>query len=88
MHHLLVRHKVADFEAWKAVLDSHAEAQRKAGLTVQHIFRDVADPSEIFLLFEVDDLEKARRFVSSPEVPDAQRESGVIEKPEIIFLES
>jgi hypothetical protein len=27
MAHLLVRHKVADFDRWKAVFDGHAAAQ-------------------------------------------------------------
>jgi hypothetical protein len=86
MHHLLVRHEVADFEAWKAVFDSHAEAQHEAGLRVTRVLRNIDNPNDVFLLFEVDDLEKARGFVSSPAVPEAQRDSGVIGEPEIVFL--
>ena len=86
MHHLLVRHEVADFEAWKAVFDSHAEAQLEAGLRVIRVFHNIEKPTEVFLLFEVDDLEKARGFVTSSDVPDAQRGSGVIGEPEIVFL--
>ena len=86
MPHLLVRHKVADFDRWKRVFDSHAAAQRQLGLRVTHVMRNLADPSEVVLLFDVDDVEKAREFVYSPQVPDTQRESGVTDTPDIYFL--
>jgi hypothetical protein len=40
----------------------------------------------VILWFEVTDLEKARAFVDSPEVPDAQQQSGVVDQPDIYFL--
>jgi hypothetical protein len=84
--HMLVRHKVADLSSWKRVFDSHAAAQQAAGLRVEKVLRSLDDPNEVVLLFEVTDLEKARGFVSSPEVPQAQQESGVVDKPNIYFL--
>ena len=86
MAYLLVRHKVADFAKWKQVFDSHAEAQRQAGLRVEKVLRNVDDRNEVVLWFEVTDLEKARGFVSAPEVPRAKEESGVVDKPDIYFL--
>ncbi len=86
MIHMLVRHKVSDFTKWKRVFDSHAAAQRKAGLVVMQVLRNMDDPSEVFLLFEVEDLAGARRFVTSPEVPGAQVASGVVGTPDIYFL--
>jgi hypothetical protein len=86
MNHLLVRHKVEDFDRWKAVFDSHAAAQQEAGLRVKHVLRNIDDPGEVFLLFEVDDLDRARAFVTAPAVPGAQQASGVIDEPDIVFL--
>ncbi|MEK7730306.1 MAG: hypothetical protein AAB363_00460, partial [Planctomycetota bacterium] len=60
------RNKVADFAQWKKVFDSHAEAQRQAGLHLQRLWRGIDDPNEVFMLFEVTDIEKARSFVTSP----------------------
>jgi hypothetical protein len=77
---------VADFSSWKRVFDSHAAAQRESGLRVEKVLRNLEDPNEVFLLFEVSDLEKARGFVSSPEVPGARRESGVLDTADIYFL--
>ncbi len=45
------------------------------------------DPQEVFVLFDVTDLEKARAFISSPNVPEAQRKSGLLEKPQIYFMQ-
>ena len=87
MKYMLCRNKVADFAQWKKVFDSHAEAQRKSGLHLQRLWRGIDNSNEVFMLFEVTDLEKARRFVTSSKVPDAQRQSGLLEKPEIYFME-
>lgn len=86
MTYMLVRHKVADFSNWKRVFDSHSAAQKESGLGVEKVLRNVDDPNEVFLLFEVTDLEKARGFVSSPEVPEAKQQSGVVDNPDIYFL--
>jgi hypothetical protein len=86
MFHLLVRHKVEDFAAWKKVFDSHAPAQREAGLSIKNIFHNADEPNEVFLLFEAETIEGARGFVTSPRVPNAQEVSGVIDEPDIYFL--
>jgi hypothetical protein len=83
---MMVRHRVADFVRWKAVFDSHATAQREAGLHVRHVLQDISDPQSVTLLFEVSDLGRARAFVASPAVPGAQELSGVVGTPEIVFL--
>jgi hypothetical protein len=87
MPHLLVRHKVADFPEWKRVFDSHASAQRQAGLSVKHLFRNTENPNEVFILFEAQTLEGARGFVTAPDVPEAQHSSGVLDTPDIYYLE-
>ena len=83
---MFVRHKVAGFDNWKRVFDSHAIAQQKSGLRVEKVLRNLDDPTEVVLWFEVTDLEKARAFVNSPEVPDARQQSGVVDDPDIYFL--
>ncbi|HSA94300.1 MAG TPA: hypothetical protein VLE48_14905, partial [Terriglobales bacterium] len=83
---MLVRHKVADFNAWKQVFDSHAEAQREAGLRVDRVLRNFDNANEVFILFEVTDVDKARGFVSSPMVPQVMKMAGVVDKPDIYFV--
>ena len=83
---LLVRHKVADFDNWKRFFDSHVIAQQESGLRVEKVLRNLDDPTEVVPWFEVTDLEKARAFVNSPEVPDARQQSGVVDQPDTCFL--
>ncbi len=86
MGYLLVRHKVREFHEWKRFFDTHKDAQHHAGLRIERVMRNLYEPSEVFLLFEVTDLAKARAFVFSPEVPNSQEESGVLDRPDIYFL--
>jgi len=86
MGYLLVRHKVREYHEWKRVFDTHKDAQRHAGLRIEKVMRNLYEPNEVFLLFEVMDLARARGFVSSSEVSDAQTQSGVVDKPDIYFL--
>ncbi|MEK6322545.1 MAG: hypothetical protein AABN33_12790 [Acidobacteriota bacterium] len=79
MIRMLCRNKIADFEKWKAVFDSHADAQREAGLRLEHLWRSVEDPNNIFFVFEVSDIEKARAFINAPEAEEAGRASGVLD---------
>ena len=53
---------------------------------MEKVLRNLDDPTEVVLWFEVTGLEKARAFVNSPEVPDARQQSGVVDEPDIYFL--
>ena len=48
--------------------------------------RNVEDPGEVVLLFDVEDVERAKGFVFSPQVPGSQEEWGVMDRPDIYFL--
>lgn len=86
MMHLLCRNRVTDFPRWKAVFDSHAAAQRNAGLHLLDLWRDVEDPDNVFFLFAVADERKARSFLNDPAAEEAGRASGVLDG-EYHFLE-
>jgi hypothetical protein len=77
--HLLCRNKVKDFAQWKRIFESHAEAHKASGLAREWLRQSVGDPNEIFYSFLVTDEAKARAFISAPAVPDAQKESGLVE---------
>jgi hypothetical protein len=86
MGYLLVRHKVKQYDEWKKVFEAQKSAQWGSGLRVEKVLRNLYEPNEVFLFFEVTDLAKAREFVFSPGVPGAQAESGVVDKTDIYFL--
>ena len=76
---MIVEHQLSDFARWKAVFDSHNEAQMDAGLTLEWLRRDDADPNHIFFSLLVEDREKAEAFVNLPSSAEAAVESGVLE---------
>jgi hypothetical protein len=86
MAFMLARSKVRDFKAWKAGYDNHQPARASAGLTEKYLLRSADDPNEIVLLFEVQDLNRARAFAASADLRERMQESGVIDKPDIYFL--
>jgi hypothetical protein len=87
MPYLLVRHKVADFSKWQPAYDAHSPARQKAGLKEEHLLRNTDDPNEVILLFEAADLQKAKEFAASSDLRERMQEAGVIDKPDIYFLE-
>ncbi len=84
---MLCRNRVADFEKWKSVFDSNAAALRDAGLRLMNLWRDVEESNNVFLLFEVVDIDKARSFISNPAAAESGRVSGVLDG-ECHFLKS
>lgn len=84
---MLCRNRVKDYEKWKAIFDSHLEAQRNSGLHLTNMWRSVEDPNNVFFIFDVLDERKARAFVESPDAAKAGEESGVVDG-EIHFVDS
>lgn len=87
MGYLLIRHRVADFETWKAAYEAHKEARVLAGLREEKLMRNASDPNDVVILFTSDDRKKAEDFSKSPDLRDVMQRAGVISLPEIVFLD-
>ena len=87
MAYLLIRHKVADFTKWKPMYEAHQSARTAAGLKDRLILRGLDNPNEVVILFELGDVAKARAFASSPSLKAAMEKAGVVDQPEIHFLQ-
>jgi hypothetical protein len=83
---VIVRHKVKDFATWKNAFDAHASARGTAGLSNTRLFRSVDDPSEVVILFDTDDIGKAKQFIESPELKSAMAAAGVVDNPDVFIL--
>jgi hypothetical protein len=79
MTYMLCRNRVADFSRWKAVFASHQHGHQNAGLRLLNLWRAVEEPNNVFYVFEVASMEKARKFISDPEAATAAQASGVLE---------
>ncbi len=76
-----------DYEVWRKGFDDDAGNRKSAGSTGGHIFRSKNDPNDIFILMEMEDLEKVQKFVRSDQLKMTMEEAGVIGKPDIHFLD-
>ncbi len=86
--YMLIRHKVRDFKTWKSGFDAHAPKRTEAGLTEKYLLRNADDPNEVVALFEAADLDRARAFSESADLRQKMQEVGVVDKPDIYFLNS
>lgn len=86
--YMLIRHKVRDFSEWKRGYDAHLPKRLEAGLTEKHLLRGAHEPNEVVLLFEAQDLNRAKTFVESTDLREIMQKVGVVDKPDIYFLNS
>ncbi len=87
MVHVFVRQKIRDYQSWKSVFDSRDDIRVSGGERSWWISHVAGDPSNLVLWFEWDTLEHARNYFESPVLKDVREQSGVLDTPEIYFLE-
>ena len=86
MSHVLIRHKVNDFAAWKKAFQNFKDVRKEFGEKSYQILQHEEDANNIYLMFEWDSMDNARRFFESSELKTAMEGAGVAEPPEINFL--
>jgi hypothetical protein len=86
MPYVLVKQKVADYARWKPIFDADGANREIAGSKGGQLFRSADDPNEVVMLFEWD-LEEARQYRQREEVRAKMQAAGVLDPPEISFLE-
>jgi hypothetical protein len=79
----IIRHRVADFDAWKAAFDEHASVRSEYGLTDTGLLRDDDDPSTVTILMSTDDTARAREFFESDTLRETMEGAGVVSQPEV-----
>ena len=84
---LLIRHKVRDFADWKRGYDMHQPKRTEAGLTEKHLLQVTGNPNEVVMLFETTDLARAKAFVGSADLQEVMQKVGVVDKPDVYFLD-
>jgi len=87
MAHIIIRHKVKDYTEWKTAFDGFLETRRGAGEKSFQIFHSDDDPNNVWALFKWDSLDNARMFMASTDLKEAMGSAGVLEQPDVYFLE-
>ena len=86
MAHVLIRHKVNNYDAWKSAFDEFIDTRRAGGEKSWQIFRLEEDPNNLVLLFEWGSFDTARAFLDSSDLKSTMEKAGVAEAPDIKFL--
>ena len=86
MHHVLIIHEVADYEAWKKIFDNAASIRRDAGERSYQVLKYENDPNRIVHFSAWTSIDDAKRFFESPELVQIRKDAGV-KSPDFIYLE-
>ena len=87
MMRVFVRHRVDNYLRWKEVFDADAENRKKHGSLGGNIFRSAIDPNEVFVVLKWEGLQHAQEFLSSPETKRRMEHAGVIDFPDVYFMD-
>ena len=82
---VLVRHKVRDFAEWKRGYDAQLPKLNEAGLTESIFFATLATRMKSFFCLRQRML-AARRLSPSPKLCERQGRGGIVDEPDIYFL--
>ncbi|MSP52569.1 MAG: hypothetical protein EXQ91_09345 [Alphaproteobacteria bacterium] len=87
MPHVVIRHKVKDFDAWKKVFDAGDEFRASLTLANPRLFRMKDDPNEVVLLMELTDVPRYRAHLASDRHRERAKLSGVADDPDFFILD-
>lgn len=76
MYVLLVTHRVEDFDRFKAAFDAHPP--ERGGAVSHSVHRIVDVPDRVTITARYEDLDQVEAWRSSPELPAAMADAGVV----------
>jgi len=81
----MIRHTVADLEAWLAGYDAAAELQEANGIIGTAANCALDDPSTVVVYHQAESFETLRNFLALAELKAAMGEAGVTSEPDLSF---
>ena len=84
---MIVKHRVANFEAWKTIFDEMKSIRAKHGWISTRVLRDATDPNLVTIINHARDLDGIKRYGASAELREAMARAGVQGPPELSFCE-
>jgi quinol monooxygenase YgiN len=73
----IVRHRVANFDAWKTFYDSLTPIQAENGVRGHQVLRSKDDRNDVVVSHTFDSIDGARAFFAIPELKGWMRQGGV-----------
>ena len=81
-----ITHKVRDFDSWLKVYDGEGTGTRATfGLVDVALARGIDDPNLVHIVFDINDMTKAKNRISGPALKKLMMDAGVEGAPKIEF---
>ena len=84
---MFVRHRVADFGAWKKAFDEFDGERQTMGVTGHGVYQAEGDANDVTLYHHFDSLDAAKAFAGSARLKEVMESAGVAGAPDIWFTE-
>jgi hypothetical protein len=82
---VIVTHKVKDRQQWRKTFDAHKQSRIDGGMTDRGIGYSIDDDHMVTVVFNINDMAKAKAFMNSKDLKDKMAEAGVEGKPDIFM---
>lgn len=82
-----IRHRVADFDAWRRVFDEHGAVRKEHHQVGESVLRAADDPNSVLVLLSWPSPADAQGFLGDPSLREAMSRAGVIGAPRIEVYE-
>jgi hypothetical protein len=82
---MFIRHKVADYGAWRAQYDAFDAERQELGVTGHGVYQLDGDPNDLTIYHDFASLEKAKAFAASARLREVMQAAGVRGAPEVWF---
>ena len=85
MIQVLVHHHVEDYGRFKRVFDKNRATRKEAGALYERLSCSEHDPNDLYVFFEWESTEAARKYMGSFDTRERMKEAGVLGRPEITY---
>ena len=75
---VFIRHKVADYSAWKPLFDADRPRHHSAGINEVGIYRESSDENMVLVIFEAENQEAIKEMLQSEDLAEKMKEAGVL----------
>ncbi len=84
----IIRHRVADFDTWKAGFDAASHFRAAAGMTACRVYTDAADGQQVTVVADFTSIDHAQAHLQDRELAEKMKKLGVLEQPQVQFLQA
>jgi len=78
---IIGQHEFKDFATWKVVFEADVPNREKIGIKTIDVLTSVKNPNDVTFIMEAPSIEIFNAMMSSPELQEKMKSSGVISIP-------